>query len=462
MSMITLPVEILLAICHELEAYELCSLSRTCRKLHELIEGLAWKDYLLRHPRSSITHRINSSPQQQAAYNHAVDHSWHSRSYVACAFSEAWHRVGPALALTSNRLAVGAGEQIHLFPVLGNSHSGQLESPLTHRIHARDARRDVTAIAFLPDGEQGRTLLIGRADGLVQRYHLSPDERTLHATARYDHPTSCVLSLSVVNDTAVTAARNGVVSFIPTCSPWIQPSTLQVHSKPWSVHFSPDRNMLAVGTIGQHPLNVYFVLPSGPLSSHRRAVLSGPARASAVYGITHAPSGSIWGSSSSQVFVSGWFDGKTRVHDMRQKDRTACLSLSDPWDDSPVYAVAAGGGGSCHIAAGSSRHGIVRLWDVRQPKAGWSAFSPGKDNSPVYSLVMESSRVFGVTESRAFVMDFDPSARPSDYPPTPIAMKNAVRENDQSLLGEWTPHYLHCMTKIDISRQPARRERRLA
>jgi len=127
-----------------------------------------------------------------------------------------------------------------------------------------------------------------------------------------------------------------------------------------------------------------------------------------------------------------------------------------------VYSVAQGGGASAHVLAGSSRHGIVRVWDVRQPKAGWSAFSPGKDASPVYAMAMEASRVFGVTEARTFVLDFDPAVRPADYPPTPVAEKIARREGDKSLLGEWTPHYLHGMMKIDTSKRPVRRDRRIS
>ncbi|KZO99411.1 hypothetical protein CALVIDRAFT_596010 [Calocera viscosa TUFC12733] len=463
MLLVFLPVEILLAICQDLEVPELCALARTCRALHDLMENLMWKDYLAQHPRSSITQRCGGSPRQLVAYNYLVDRAWSSRSYVARAITEAWPRMRPVLALSPARLAIGAGEQVILFavPAATSGRREQLSAPSLHRIHPRDNRRDISAICFLPDGEQHRSLLVARADGVVQRFQLSPDGRSLQPTARFDHPASEVLSLSVVEDTAVTAARSGVISVIPVRSPWTKPSTMTVHGKAWTVHLGPDRKRLAVGTVGLHPLNVYHVTPSGPVSTHP-TILGGAPRASAVYGICHASEGSIWGSASSEVLISGWYDGVTRIHDLRQKGRMPCLKLQDVWDDSPVYCVAAGGGGSCHVASGSSRHGTVRLWDVRQPAAGWSAFSPGKDASPVYSIIMESSRLFGITQARAFVMDFDPVVHHTDYPSTPIAEKIARRERDTSLLGEWTPHYLHGVTKIDTSRRPARRDRRLS
>lgn len=439
------------------------------------IETLAWADYLLLHPRPSTTHRLAGPPRVHAAYAHIVDRAWASRSYVARAITDPWPRMRPVLALSPGRLVVGAGEQVLLFPVAGASARGKLGQPTGYRIHARDSRRDVSALCFLPpssssssgagDGREaadsGRTLLVGRADGLVQRLQLSADGRTLTPTAQYDHPASGVLALSCVGDLAVTAARNGTISFLSVRAPWAVPSRMQVQSKPWAVHLSPGREMLAVGTVGPHPLNVYSITPSGP-SAHPTA-LAGPGRQSAVYGICQAPPGSLSGSCSSQVLVSGWYDGVTRIHDLRQKGRAgAVLALHDPWDDSPVYSVTAGGGGGVTVAAGSSRHGIVRLWDVRQPKAGWSAFSPGKDASPVYALVMEASRVFGVTEARAFVFDFDPRVQAADYPPTPVAEKAARREGDKSLLGEWTPHYSHGVMKIDTSKRPVRRDRRIS
>jgi hypothetical protein len=114
------------------------------------------------------------------------------------------------------------------------------------------------------------------------------------------------------------------------------------------------------------------------------------------------------------------------------------LTLEDRWSEEAVYSVACGGGGGTSIAAGVARHGVVRLWDVRKASEsrdeGVSVFSHGRDSSPVYSLAMvrfssdyclfvprfdysnfasnnqEHSRLFGATEQRAWMLDFDPSS----------------------------------------------------
>jgi WD40 repeat protein len=140
-------------------------------------------------------------------------------------------------------------------------------------------------------------------------------------------------------------------------------------------------------------------------------------RPTAVYGIASAPPASPWGASD-QIVVSGWFDGLVRVHDMRAS-RVPTLTFADPWSFEPIYAIACGGGGGAHIAAGSARHAVVAFWDVRAATRGWSVHAPGNDVSPVYSIILESSRLFGATQSRPFVYDFGPDVSRETYPSLP-------------------------------------------
>jgi WD40 repeat protein len=171
-----------------------------------------------------------------------------------------------------------------------------------------------------------------------------------------------------------------------------------------------------------NPMTVYSIT-SDRLSPSPSAIMSMNApdlnTQSAVYGISRAPLASPWGSSP-QILVSGWYDGQVRCYDLRSHSRVSAatdsnqtlapllpvLSLFDPRSFEPIYSVSCGGGSSSHIAAGSARHGVISFWDVRSPRAGWSVYAPGNDPSPVYSVIVESSRVFGATQSRPFVYDF--------------------------------------------------------
>ena len=120
------------------------------------------------------------------------------------------------------------------------------------------------------------------------------------------------------------------------------------------------------------------------------------------------------------------------------------MSMCDPWLAEPVYGVSAGGGGGCHIAAGTARHSVVALWDVRAASRGWSVHAPGNDSSPVYSVVMESSRVFGATQSRSFVLDFGPGAREDAYPPlSRPPREEGLKKRDGSGVGFYVTRYAH-------------------
>jgi WD40 repeat protein len=142
----------------------------------------------------------------------------------------------------------------------------------------------------------------------------------------------------------------------------------------------------------------------------------------------------------------------------------AVMTFRDPLSDDPSYSVTSSGPHGAYVLTGSARHGAVRIWDVRNAAAtavatqaagsgdgvgtgldhspvvggesrrhdegvgavgssgsgsvrhsdrgyfggrGRTMFSPGHDPSPVYSLVGEYSRVWGATDRRAFVLDFD-------------------------------------------------------
>ncbi|KAF8532020.1 hypothetical protein JB92DRAFT_2824749 [Gautieria morchelliformis] len=104
----------------------------------------------------------------------------------------------------------------------------------------------------------------------------------------------------------------------------------------------------------------------------------------AVYSITGtAPRAFPWASSSDQI------------------------TIKDPLTQSPVYSLSSAG---AHIAAGSARSSVVNLYDDRSPKTGWSIYVPQEygrlTSSPVYSCLLESTRLWAATESRPFVVDF--------------------------------------------------------
>jgi len=226
----------------------------------------------------------------------------------------------------------------------------------------------------------------------------------------------------------LSLSASGSAVFIDASSPSVPSHTIELHARSWSSYLcmTSCTPYAAFGTSSNSPLTVHSITNS-QLSVTPSAILYPCAkhRSSAVYGISGAPSSSPWGSSD-QIIVSGWYDGLVRVHDLRSSSRAPAtaekgpllpvLSLCDPWSFEPIYTVSCGGGSSSHVAAGSARHSVVSFWDVRSPKSGWSVHAPGNDSSPVYKIILESSRLFGATESRPFVYDFGPGITEDTYP----------------------------------------------
>ncbi|GAA5939623.1 hypothetical protein JCM1841_000028 [Sporobolomyces salmonicolor] len=236
------------------------------------------------------------------------------------------------------------------------------------------------------------------------------------------------------------APKQHHISLHSIVAPWQPPVILPFSTKPWSVLLSPSSSSsrpswLAVGHSGTAPLTLFHLDSTGsPLPAFVHLACS--AKPTSVYALTTPSPLCSPFLHPTQTLVAAFFDSTTRIYDLRlpppsitstpsswaDDDRggktgtgNEILRLSDPWSDDPCYSVAVGGAMGARVAVGSARNGAVRLFDVRQPSQpvsggggrGITAFAPGKDRSPVYGLAMEGSRVWGVTERRGFVFEFE-------------------------------------------------------
>ena len=230
----------------------------------------------------------------------------------------------------------------------------------------------------------------------------------------FTHSEDSVLALSSKGDVLLGVSQNGIAIVSSAGSA----ETLDLKTRAWTCHLS--QNHAAFGLTSKTPLTVHSIQPSG-ISTQPTHILEPTSQdthsKSAVFGLCGAPPSATWG--SDQVIVSGWYNGSINVHDLRTSRRLRdslptssaphllpVLTFVEPSVD-PIYCVATGGGSSNSVAAGLARHGMVAFWDIRgRRSSGWSVYAPGNDASPVYSVVLESSRLFGVTQARPFVYDF--------------------------------------------------------
>jgi hypothetical protein len=401
-----------------------------------------WTNHLRLNPRPSLslsnTHSL-WSPRTRIRYNTLSDRSWSKAEFIARPLSRPWQgKLQPNLAINPSRLVVAAGCSLYSYrfskPAGDGSVSGvQFEGSCVMK--KGTPRRDITSIAFVPDGGLDRTLLIGYEDGVMERIHLIPPSRkgkqVQHSSEQSFnlHNEDLIESISTRGHIILSLSAHGTAAL---SSPSLSPIILDLGVRGWSSYLS--KSYAAFGTSSTTPLVLHSISESS-FSSIPLAILGSGTnnanrlRLSAVYGVSVAPPSFPWGASD-QILVSGWYDGVIRVHDLRSSLRTAAtergpaplrsiLEMCDPWSFEAIYAISCGGGSSAHIAAGSARHSAVSFWDVRSPKLGWSVHAPGNDSSPVYDLILEGSRLFGATQSRPFVYDFGLGVTKKTYPHLP-------------------------------------------
>ena len=411
------------------------------------------------------------------SYHMETDQNWAQPSFVARPLASKWQgKLQPHMAINKSRLFVAAANTIYTYTFGPSETPGSMPSVqfecayMTNRV--LQASRDITSIQCVPDGGFDRTVYVGYADGSLERVVLPACKlgaqgpiylEANHREQRPYHGGDIVESISSRGNHLLSLSSNGRAAFFTHSASDPSPEFLDLNTRSWAAHLS-DRHAV-LGASSLTPLMVHSLheshichVPSHILTNSTH---DDHPRASAVYGICSAPPSAPWGSSD-RIVISGWYDGVVNVHDLRSSRRAhripgvsadahppggalyPVMSMCDPWLCEPVYGVAAGGGGGCHIAAGTARHSVVAFWDVRAASRGWSVHAPGNDSSPVYSVVMESSRLFGATQSRPFVLDFGPGAREDVYPPLSRPPKeDGLKKRDSSGVGFYVTRYSH-------------------
>ncbi|KAL0069853.1 hypothetical protein AAF712_003123 [Marasmius tenuissimus] len=465
MSLLNLPGDLIIAILRELSLSELSAVCGTCRTLRSWVNEIGWANYRRAHPRPSFSlHRSRQlwEPRLEVRYDALTDASWDSARFVARPLSAPWMgpKQQPSLAISSSRLVVAAGPTLYSYKfgisTRGDTPSVKLEGQCSLCV-TNDLQRDITSLTFVDDGGVDRTLICGFHDGTIAKVVLTSDPATRRLTPKVtDLSQEGDLIESVSSDSShlVSLSASGQAKLTDLSLSHPVSSCVHLGKRSWTSHLSMKSSspFVALGASSSTPLTVYSVL-QGDLSPVPAAILGvkrNEPSSSAVYGISRAPLSSPWGSSP-QIVVSGWFDGLVRCYDLRSPLREPATSeapasllpvmtLSDPWCYDPIYSISCGGGASSHIAAGSARHSVVSFWDIRSPRSGWSVYAPGNDRSPVYSVVLESSRMFGVTERRPFVYDFGPGVTPNTYPDIP---SEGLRQRKSNPVSFYVTKYSH-------------------
>lgn len=308
---------------------------------------------------------------------------------------------------------------------------------------------DITGFCELPDGQ----VIAGNVGGILQRQRFSLDAHTsgtaqlAQSTAIYRSPSMQqiveVSSAQMGSSTLVLAAtKDGKASLLRAEAPWLPPSTIDTHTRLWTACLSmASQPYAALGGSGgpSQALQIYPVTPTGILAPTKTQTpfLGSKHVRSAVYGLTTPPvdMSMPFTNNPSSILLSAWYDSHARLYDLRESSsagRRPVVEMQDPWSHEALYCCDFVGNG--YVVAGAARHGMLHIWDPRyirsgerpcmiipsdgnqetqsdtafaSHRSGWTVYTPGQPDSPVYDVKAEGGRIWGVTNKRTFVLAFD-------------------------------------------------------
>lgn len=250
---------------------------------------------------------------------------------------------------------------------------------------------DISAIATTKISDE---ILLGFVDGRIQLVKLPG------SSSKYGRPqilqsasplgNMCVEAMDFDHSTGATlsAFRNGQVK--------VNQASFDLDARPWCSRFIQAGCITASGCKSKMPLVIHDFGQAKPRVV--RTYSKESSEVSSVYAIRNMTPATI---------LSAWYDGTTRLHDLRSaQDRPATI-WRDAFDDSASYSLATLGN---TIFTGSAQNCTVRIYDIRKPSQklyNASLFLGGKiERGPVYSLVAEHEKLFGATETSVRSIDF--------------------------------------------------------
>ncbi|TDL23300.1 hypothetical protein BD410DRAFT_787639 [Rickenella mellea] len=446
-NLLDLPSEIIATILEHLHLDAMSKFSRTCRTIHSLVMMYGWASYLKSNAQPSPSLACTEtvwSPFDRVRYDVQASRAWSEKNLVARPLSDPWHgKLRPRLAISHTRLVVAAGSTLYIYKFISphNRHASpgirfEAQYVLNREGRRPDAKQDISAVNFVPDGGQDRRLCVASVDGVILMVTLpcqKPTDLDGHGSVVIEEcysTYSAINAMSASGNTVISLSSTGTASLLDLTSRTIT-STLELNTQGWSTHLNLHASApyVALGTSCMTSFVVH-TLRESEMTPEPTAILSTTKKDSErpcpVFAICNAPPS--FPSDPTQCLVGGYFDGGVRIFDLRSSRRVNApagikgsalapvMGMNDPWSLDALFSVSAGGAVGTHIAAGSARHSVVAFWDVRHPRDGWSVHAPGNDSSPVYSVLLESSRLFGVTQSRPFVYDFGSGVTAETYP----------------------------------------------
>ncbi|KAL8560908.1 hypothetical protein ACOMHN_035848 [Nucella lapillus] len=357
----------------------LCKLCRVCKCLRQLAsEDCVWlpheKDCVLMRSADSRRGRSSSFLKEQCR----VSRNWetaHRREFWLLRYN---NRLLPWLQRSEDTLLVSKGNIIQQFAV---QPSGFLQERC--RAALTGLRTDVTRFVV-----NNGIVVAGCRDGGVSTWEAASGVQLLHHRDAHSSDTQCV---QVVGSAIVSASKDKtvkVLSMYPDDTER-EKTCFNVGDRVWSLAASPDGSTVAVGTAcHDNPAVCLLDVNSGEFLGHLEDHLK---RGFGVLDMKFE---------SPHLLLTCGHDTYLRLWDLRTR---SCVNKWEDQFDSTVYCLQSDGHNT--MLTGTARHGLVRLWDKRQPE-NLQIYNSGDQNSPVYSMVATSRHLYLAMDLGLDLVDF--------------------------------------------------------
>lgn len=289
------------------------------------------------------------------------------------------HKAMPVLKADDNKMVLGTGNE--LWVSTNGSH-------WSTTILGKSGIGDISDVTLTSVPEE---VIVAYVDGRIESVRIAPVSTVYKAhTVSKRHRAESQNSVESVDyfksrGTLLSVYRHGQIV--------VNWSNIKLGARPWCTSFIGAGDCTATGTRSNMPLMVHTIRPSGLTLSR-------------CYGTNAVAKTSVFAVSglSNDLVISGWYDGTTRLFDLRSSSTNPAIAWRAQFDDAAIYSVACSGN---TVYAGSALHGLLRVFDLRSTKPNISVFMGTKhERGPIYSLVAEHERVFAATEHAVHGIDY--------------------------------------------------------
>ncbi|KAI4751332.1 hypothetical protein E4T52_16223 [Aureobasidium sp. EXF-3400] len=436
-----LPIELLNQVVSHCPATSVGHLSRTSKSLHEFVEKEGWRTFTQTHFTSVGTSLYWRDAARSLT---TLSRNWQRRAFLATYLAPSGDATALPTWQAIKKWRRPAGQTMGFQPAV-DSYEHFIGSRWTDRrqvvawsagaelvvrvkdknnfenngirvrwwtykpLSSVEGRDDITSVQILKRDDQpsrnsidsSEQIIIGTANGDLQLVEVPPGSDSGVIKTYYVTNGVSVRSTSLSTETETTQdqpqhlaanlsdSRIALYQVDPTqfkIAPVSEINAIPQRQKGcriWSTKFL-DSKHLAVG-LGPsvEPVNIFEIRPEGIVEEPVRKIgLTGnadeldPIKASSIYPIE--PLLDSNGGRNGDLFLSGGYDGIVRLHDMRSPSSFTAV-YHDPTDDAAIYSLLSRG--RDRVVAGASRHGLLKMFDLRMSGGSMYDYAGASDTS---------------------------------------------------------------------------------